>query len=112
MPASNLKSGARLTNALTTNQPTTNDMTTTTKPHVTFTNFKGEWMIKSDVQLTKDNTLNSTVEIIGGKPITLLGEVVVTLKSGAEKTVRIGEYEKCFKNADGTESHIYSTRNN
>jgi hypothetical protein len=86
-------------------------MTTTTKPHVTFTNFKGEWMIKSDVQLTKDNTLNSTVEIIGGKEISLLSEIEVTLKSGATKTVRIGEYEKCFKNNDGTESHIYSTHN-
>jgi hypothetical protein len=58
-------------------------MTTTTKPHVTFT----------------------------GKEISLLGEIEVTLKSGATKTVRIGEYEKCFKNNDGTESHIYSTRN-
>lgn len=86
------------------------EMNTIAKPHVTFTNFKGEWMIRSNVQLTRDNTINSTVEIIGGKEISLLGEIEVTLKSGATKTVRIGEYEKCFKNADGTESHIYSVR--
>ena len=92
----------------TTNQIT--KMNTIAKPHVTFTNFKGEWMIRCNVQLTRDNTINSTVEIIGGKEISLLGEIEVTLKSGATKTVRIGEYEKCFKNADGTESHIYSVR--
>ena len=86
-------------------------MNTIAKPQVAFTNYKGEWMIRSNVKLTRDNTINSTVEIIGGKEISLLGEIEVTLKSGATKTVRIGEYEKCFKNADGTESHIYSVRN-
>tara|TARA_R110000868_G_scaffold37848_1_gene133298 strand:+ start:140 stop:403 length:264 start_codon:yes stop_codon:yes gene_type:complete len=86
-------------------------MKTATKPTVTFTNYKGEWMIKSDVKLTIDNTSDSEFETIGGAKILALGSVDVTLKSGLTKSVLIGEYEKCFKNNDGTESHIYSTRN-
>ena len=86
-------------------------MKTTTKPTVTFTNYKNEWMIKSNIKLTIDNTVNSEFETIGGKKILALGSVEVTLKSGSTKSVLIGEYEKCFNNNDGTQSHIYSVRN-
>lgn len=86
-------------------------MKTAPKPTVAFTNYKGEWMIKSNVKLTIDNTNDSEFETIGGVKILALGSVDVTLKSGQTKSVLIGEYEKCYKNNDGTESHIYSTRN-
>jgi len=88
-----------------------NTMKTITKPTVTFTNYKGEWMIKSDIKLTAENTIDSEYETICGKKILALGSVEVLLESGREKTVLIGEYEMCIKNNDGTESHVYSVHN-
>lgn len=86
-------------------------MTTTTEPTCTWTNFKGEWMIRSDVKLGHENTIGGEIQTIGGKQISVPGSVEVSSKSGSVKIVRVGEYEKCFKNTDGTETHIYSVRN-
>lgn len=84
---------------------------TETKPTCTWTNYKGEWMIRSNVKLGADNTINGKWEEIGGHRLSIPGEVEVTNKAGVSKLVRVGEYEKCFKNPDGTESHIYSIKN-
>jgi hypothetical protein len=65
--------------------------TQTEKPEVTWTNFRDQWMIRSTTRLTE-------------------GELVeVTAKSGAVKTVRVGEYEHKFAGKDGGPTiHIFT----
>ena len=66
--------------------------TTETKPLITWTNYRGEWMIRSTEKLTP-------------------GEFVeVSKKNGGSSEVKVGEYERCFKNPEG-DSHIYSICN-
>lgn len=74
--------------------------TETEKPVVTWTQFRGEWMIRSNVKLGAANTIDGKIDQFG---ISCPGSVEVTAKSGATKIVRVGEYEKAF--SDG---HIYS----
>jgi len=63
--------------------------TNTEKPMITWTNFKGQWMLKSNVRLTE----GSFVE--------------VTKKDGSTATAHVGEYEHKFNNADGV-AHIFN----
>lgn len=63
--------------------------TTEIKPLVTWTSFNGEWMLRSTTRLDE----GSIVE--------------VAKKNGGTSTVKVGEYEKRFKTAEG-EVHIFS----
>lgn len=78
-----------------------------------FTNFKGEWMIRTNRPLNQSDKVKVMVGVLGGgKEEREVFEVEVTLKSGATKTVRVGEYETKFAAKNGMpESHIYSVLN-
>jgi len=91
---------------------TTITATTTSPVTASYTNYKGEWMIRTNRQLTKeDRSLESRPVLGGGQELIEVCYVEVTLKSGATKTVEVLEYETKFASKNGLpEAHIYSVR--
>jgi hypothetical protein len=81
-------------------------MNTATQPTCTFTKWNDQWAIRSTEKLGADNTIDGKFDIYENVKVSIPGFVMVTLKSGATKKVKVGELEKSFGDA-----HIYSITN-